>query len=96
MEKETKKDILAFEELYNGLVNRYNETGVGNDTKFFYDCIHETSYLSRFVRERKKEFGGFDRRYLIDFALPSLCKMEEDLLKVEQAAKEWREDMGIK
>lgn len=80
--KEGRKDIVAYEELYQELVQRYLECNQPS-YMFEYEFIDERAWIPRAIASVKKQYLPSLERDYMDFFMKELCKMESDLLRLE-------------
>ena len=79
--KEGKKDVLAYQELYQELVQIYRSWNCSFEM-FEWRFIDECAWIPRAIANIKKEHPPFERDY-IKFFIDGLCKMESELLRLE-------------
>lgn len=81
---ETRKDLEAFETLYDELLIKYSslETNFGKRNYDFEDKYTGDCVIGRFIRNhRNQELLRIDGK-VMDYALEKLAEMERDLTKL--------------
>jgi hypothetical protein len=93
--EETRKDYEAAVELFDELIEKYNQASLVDEAfAIKYIMPEGNHWLHRFKENCKDEHGSFSRD-TISMALNDLCKFESDLIKLEDYYADFRERVRI-